>query len=264
MMNSFEREIQNHNQLQKSIVESLTGQNEYQDIVDCLVKAGISEEDMLEKAKYIRREGSKGNYKYIYEEGKDNKGSAEEQDLRNLSNYEVAKKEVQKRIKEQENQNQSEKKDSTQFKIGDTIEHNGKKYKKQANGKWLEVSESHGLTKKEHDHQYNQALMTYQNLGSDRHQKIASEHAKASSKLSDKEHTDEEVGLGKQPSEKKEEYKKGDKFEHEGETIYVGLNTSGGQNTITYKAPSISDKTYWDLNKLKEDIKHSKTQKSAK
>lgn len=76
-MNSFEKKIQEHNNLQKSVVESLTGQNEVQDIVDCLLKAGVAEEDLVEKAKYIRREGTKGNYKYIYDEPKENKKERE-------------------------------------------------------------------------------------------------------------------------------------------------------------------------------------------
>lgn len=70
-MDSFEKKIREHNELQKSIVESLTAQNEAQEIVDALVKAGVAEEDMIEKAKYIRREGTPGNYRYIYKESKD-------------------------------------------------------------------------------------------------------------------------------------------------------------------------------------------------
>jgi len=88
-MNSFERKIQEHNNLQKAVVESLTGQNEVQAIVETLLKAGVKEEDLIEKAKYIRREGTKGNYKYIYEEpkGKDLKEVTTE-DIKNMSSKE--------------------------------------------------------------------------------------------------------------------------------------------------------------------------------
>lgn len=70
--------------------------------------------------------------------------------------------------------------------IGEIREWQGKKYKKQVNGKWLEVSEQ-GMTKEEHDHKYNQAMMTWQNLDSEKHKQIANEHAKSSNILSDKE-----------------------------------------------------------------------------
>jgi len=58
-----------------------------QEINDSFSKA---ESDILEKArshKYIRKEGDR----YIYEENNPNKGSAEEQDLSKLSNYELHK-----------------------------------------------------------------------------------------------------------------------------------------------------------------------------
>jgi hypothetical protein len=77
--------------------------------------------------------------------------------------------------------------------IGDIHTWNGKRFKKQPNGKWMEVSESHNFTKKDH-------LMTsmfYTNKGSSEQK----EHEEASSKLSDKEYSDEEVTGG----EKKEE-----------------------------------------------------------
>ena len=67
-MNSFERKILEHQQLQKSSVETFTGRNDLFDIVTTLQKAGVPEDEMIEKAKYIRREGTPGNYKYIYKE----------------------------------------------------------------------------------------------------------------------------------------------------------------------------------------------------
>jgi hypothetical protein len=77
-----------------------------------------------------------------------------------------------------------------------------------------------------------------------------------------KEH--KEKSNPKESTDKKEEivgsgvHKKGDKLEHNGETIHVGHDTSGGQSTITYKAPSVSDKTYYDLDKLKKVIEENK------
>lgn len=68
-MESFEQKIKERNNLLKSQVESLTGRNELTEVIDTLLKAGVSEEDLVEKAKYIRREpDGKGGYKYIYDE----------------------------------------------------------------------------------------------------------------------------------------------------------------------------------------------------
>lgn len=62
-MNSFEKEIQKRNQLLKSRVETLTDQNEVQKIIDVLVKAKVPQEEMLEEAKYVRKDGDS----YVYE-----------------------------------------------------------------------------------------------------------------------------------------------------------------------------------------------------
>ena len=76
--------------------------------------------------------------------------------------------------------------------IGETREWSGKKYRKQANGKWLEVSE-HGKTKSEHITERNKWMESDSNY---------KKNHSVQGKLSDKEHSDEEVGLGK-----KEEHK---------------------------------------------------------
>ena len=99
--------------------------------------------------------------------------------------------------------------------VGSIHEHNGKKYKKQANGKWLEASESYGMTKKEHEIQRANFLSNSKNMeGKDEDASSASFNAaklaeKHISKLSDKEHTDEEVGLGskKEDSQKEDSQK---------------------------------------------------------
>lgn len=80
--------------------------------------------------------------------------------------------------------------------IGEIREWKGKKYKKQTNGKWVEVSE-YGMTKKEHE---NATKSIQSKIGSQTSSKATSSkegirtHSKAASGLSDKEHSDEEVG----------------------------------------------------------------------
>ena len=71
-MESFEQKIKERNNLLKSQVDALTGRNELLEVIDTLLKAGVAEEDLVEKAKFIRREADgKGGYKYIYEEPKE-------------------------------------------------------------------------------------------------------------------------------------------------------------------------------------------------
>jgi hypothetical protein len=70
--------------------------------------------------------------------------------------------------------------------IGEIRTWNGKKFKKQSNGKWLMVS-GDDMTKKEHeDSQNKEGRLNLHNY-----------HKKQASQLSDKEHSDKEVGLGK-------------------------------------------------------------------
>jgi hypothetical protein len=135
--------------------------------------------------------------------------------------------------------------------------HNG--FKKIAEGKWRKVSE-HGMTQREHkDTAYKHedaAVRTKPTSDKGEDDRVyaeeykAKKHKELASKLDSKDYSDEEVGLGV--------HKKGDKLEHNGETIHVGHDTSGGQSTITYKAPSVSDKTYYDLDKLKKVIEENK------
>lgn len=70
--------------------------------------------------------------------------------------------------------------------VGEIREWKGKRYKKQPNGKWLEVSE-HGMTKKEHQRR----MVELSNVhGSKGHQK----HVQAAKELSDKEYDESEIG----------------------------------------------------------------------
>lgn len=87
-------------------------------------------------------------------------------------------------------------------KVGIIHEHNGKKYKLQSNGKWLEVSE-HGMTKKEHEEAKAKAKIGSETAFREVRRKDLEKydeeqdiHHNAKSKLSNKEYTDEEVGLG--------------------------------------------------------------------
>jgi hypothetical protein len=92
--------------------------------------------------------------------------------------------------------------------IGEIREWSGRKYKKQANGKWVEVSE-HGMTKKEHHTKAKEAddAITHRVGGSDEatmaaHDSRREKHLDISNKLSDKEYSDEEVGSGDHKTKK--------------------------------------------------------------
>lgn len=96
--------------------------------------------------------------------------------------------------------------------IGEIREWSGKKYRKEANGKWLEVSE-HGMTKKEHEAHHDklkEGAAKFNDSNSQFHKdhiNRANESLQSSKKLSDKEHSDEEVGITKKkkPSEVKKD-----------------------------------------------------------
>lgn len=79
--------------------------------------------------------------------------------------------------------------------IGEIREFGGKKYKKQANGKWLEVSE-HGMTKKHYEEKLERIRFNDQHGQSSTKEQSELGHIHTNiKKLSDKEHSDEEVGL---------------------------------------------------------------------
>lgn len=82
--------------------------------------------------------------------------------------------------------------------IGETRSWSGKNYKKQANGKWLEIS-GDNKTKKEHEEAAKQHQDYYQSHDSDKPSTQASmnqhfRHKEIAAGLSDKEHSDKEVG----------------------------------------------------------------------
>jgi hypothetical protein len=93
--------------------------------------------------------------------------------------------------------------------IGEIRIWNGKKVRKEASGKWVEVSESHGLSKKEHEdkaqeHRSNMEVSNKKGEGHIYHKEMSKrdEHKDIASKLSDKEYADEEVE-GEKAEEKK-------------------------------------------------------------
>lgn len=68
-----------------------------------------------------------------------------------------------------------------------------------------------------------------------------------------------EIKGGEKKEDKGEEINEGNKkFEYNGVTIYTRRDTSGGQNNINYKAPDVSDKWWWNLDKLKQEIDKKK------
>jgi len=81
--------------------------------------------------------------------------------------------------------------------IGEIHTWGGKKYKKQANGKWMEVSE-HGKTKEEHSDESKNKRVIAWNTKDDEYRKKYSDESKlneeAASKLSDKEDESELSG----------------------------------------------------------------------
>ena len=201
-MSNFIQEIKNHN-INKALNLEMVFRTSDEDfnksidvVADTLNKSfldGLVDEQaveidfknldaILEKArphKYYKREGSPGNYKYYY--------TKEE--------YKKKKKKVEGG-KEGLRINESQRKTVENKPVGSTHEHNGKKYKKQANGKWLEVSESHGLTKKEHEFQSDVKKESASLAAKDkkyftRDTKLESAklHSEQASKLSDKEHS---------------------------------------------------------------------------
>lgn len=104
--------------------------------------------------------------------------------------------------------------------IGEIHTWNGKKYKKQANGKWKEVSESHRMTKEEHEEKAkfhyeegaknrNIALNIVRNTGkknlSNKNEKLATQHFKEddihnneAKNLDDKEYDGSDLGMEEQ------------------------------------------------------------------
>lgn len=64
-------------------------------VINKAFEDGIISEDLLEKAKYIKRTGSKGNYKYIYAEGKGSRGKIRDSGDNSTTSNKITKEELQ-------------------------------------------------------------------------------------------------------------------------------------------------------------------------
>ena len=79
---------------------------------------------------------------------------------------------------------------------GEIREWSGKKFKKQGNGKWVEVSDSHEISKKDHEYQSKERLE--ESKKPSMHTALKEDeskwHKEQAEKLSDKEYDEEELG----------------------------------------------------------------------
>ena len=177
-------------------------------------KNGIREEKTATGWKYLGKE--KVDKKEEKTDKKETKVDKKEDELEKLikvySGLDKKDNSTGKILLKKINDLKAEKTDKKEAKSDDVHEHGGKHYKKQANGKWLEVSKTHGKTKDQHEKEYKQNV--HLSFGYDKEPALAQkhfnqseEHKMIAKKLSDKEHSDEEVGLDKKDN--KEE--KGDK-----------------------------------------------------
>lgn len=190
------------------------------------------EPEELEKAighKYFKREGTPGNYKYYYTEAdwKAGKSSTQESkedfkfkdihitslkeggmsidaiiDGKKIGPVKMSKEDVNN-FSEKTNRQELAKKylrnrEGEGSKSTDIIKKDGKRYKLQSNGKYMEVSE-HGLTRREHEVHYDklkEGATKFNDSNSQfykDHINAANESLETSKKLSDKEYTKEEL-----------------------------------------------------------------------
>lgn len=99
--------------------------------------------------------------------------------------------------------------------IGETRVWNGKKVKKIAEGKWVEIS-SEGKSRKEHEFESNKANVeehssnaSKKDIETGRLKRIEERHKEQASKLSDKEYTDEEIENSNADNKREELYELG-------------------------------------------------------
>lgn len=112
--------------------------------------------------------------------------------------------------------------------VGEIREWSGKKYKKQANGKWLEVSE-YGMTKKEHLESKRRANVSAETAfrearrsDLDKYEKEQDKHREAISKLSDEEVDIDVKETGHKETDKVDDvqFKKNVKMSEEWDSLY--------------------------------------------
>lgn len=229
--------------IQKAILEARSKQRE-------LITKGFEPQDdsTIEKAKWNPGD-IHPNGKWVFTEYKPGKF-----DWRNIKSTGAQSKPAAATQSKPDVAKQSE----TSKKVVYEHVYNGKKYRKQSNGKWLEVS-TEGMTKKEHEakakeHDSNvNAIMSDDSIPyfkAAKDVREAKNHRDLSEDLSDKERTDEEVGLGAKKKDEEKGYKKGSfvtyeiaNIPHEGRVVSVDKdgkyanvrNLAGDLNYISVK-----------------------------
>lgn len=113
--------------------------------------------------------------------------------------------------------------------IGEVREWSGKKFRKQANGNWVEVSGSHEMSKEEHWQEAGEARGsgTMSSHSKSIFKRKENEHTEQASKLSDKEHSDEEVGLKSSGSKIPSGEFEGDFYNSKGDKMFVRVYKDG-------------------------------------
>ena len=142
--------------------------------------------------------------------------------------------------------------------VGEIREWNGKKFKKQSNGKWLEISESHGLTHKEHlekiDSLEKQLPASSKDGGERKFMEVRNEqdkHWEAKKKLSDKEHDDSHF----QEKEDKKESSSTKNIDSIKEKVFEWLGSGQGRNVPTGKVKElVKDLTTKELKEVGDSV----------
>lgn len=166
----------------------------------------------------------------------------------------------------QKSEEDSLEKGGKQGMVGEIREWDGKKFKKQSNGKWLEVSE-HGMTKKEHgkivDHTAKEWSKTQKNIFTARTEnakKLANDNAKHREnfeKLSDKEYDDSNFEKGGEGS-------RGGKvigYTKSGKPIYDTISHSSHKNFTKQDhddAYNLVDKKHQETDNYEDEMKYNK------
>lgn len=214
-----------NNNFNKGLIDELTAERAMEQF-----------DNILEKAmshKYFRREGGPGHYRYYYTEAeyKQAKGQKEEEPKK------AGNKEKEKYTIPAYAQDARDKvMDLLQEWDSDYTNPNKVSAKRTSEGNWRLYydDEDTGLTIGGHV------------ISTDAIRELEWEYYGEA----DDEREREEINEGNK------------KFEYNGVTIYTRRDTSGGQNNINYRAPDVSDKWWWNLDKLKQEINKKRAAKS--
>lgn len=145
--------------------------------------------------------------------------------------------------------------------VGEIRQWGNKKYKKQPNGKWIEVSE-HGMTKKEHEFESDLHDEKSKDSGfNSKHQEESKDksgyHKNVASKLSYKEYDESELSGGDKGKEKNymESMKDDlDKFEKEYNSIINKPKDENGKRKFSYKETLRKTELEGKIKNLKQQI----------